>query len=410
MPEDVGLATAVESGDTGDGRFVQRRGLILLLGVLTAFAPLTMDIYLPAMPTLARVFATSAAQVQFTLSTYFVGFALGQAFFGPISDRWGRKPPLYAGMALYIAASVACTLAPTIHAVALLRFVQAIGACAGAVVARAIVSDLFHAREAARIFAVLTMVMGVAPVAAPVVGAWLMGWFGWAAIFWLLAAFGLACLIASWARLPETHPPGAGAPPPALGEVLARYGRLAVDPGFLGYCLPGAFSLGGMFAYIVAASFVFIGVHHFAPAQFALLFGLNACGLVAAAQINRVLLRRHEARALLRAGILVQAVAALALLGAALAGRGGALAIAAPLFLYIATIGFVFPNATALAMAGQRAQAGLASALIGVIQSGFGAVTAIIVGALHNATAVPMALVIAVYALVGLALVRVLMR
>ena len=386
----------------------RRRGLIVLLGTLTAFSPLNTDIYVPAMPALVAAFGTSAAAVQLTLSTYFIGFATGQAIYGPISDHYGRKRPLYLGLSVYVAASLVCSLAPTIGAITAARFFQALGACAGSVIARAIVADLFAAQEAARIFALLTMVMGVAPVLAPTAGAALLVLFGWQAIFWLLAAFGFVALIAAWRRLPETHPPTATGPL-GLGSALRTYARIAVDRRFIGYCLPGAFGMGGMFAYIAGSSFVFIGLYHFTPNQYGALFGVNSAAIILSSQVNRRLLRRHRAEVLLKRALTVQPVFTLLLLAVAASGRGGALALAVPLICILGTLGFVYPNSTALAMSSHRDRAGSASALLGVIQSSFAALTAIVVGALQGATPVPLALVIALYSALGFCLSRTLM-
>jgi len=385
---------------------VVRRGeLLVLLGALTAFSPLTTDIYLPAMPALQQDFATSTGGVQATLATYFIGFALGQAFWGPIADRQGRRPPLFLGLALYAVASAACTVAPTIQWVAAARFVQAIGACSGIVIARAVVADLFAAQEAARAFAMLTMVMGAAPIVAPSVGAYLLVWFGWRAIFWALVAFGLVGMAAAWLRLPETRPVGSRGPA-ALNQVLARYRDIATDRRFLAFGPPGALAMGGMYAYIAGGAFVFIGRYGWAPEKFALLFGLNAFALIGGAQINRFLLKHRPAQAVLRRSVVVACAASLALLGMAVAGPDRAWAIAVPIFCYLGTLGFVYPNATALAMAAFRHQAGFASALLGTAQSGLAAVTAIVIGAIGGTNAVPMACVIALYAVLALLLSR----
>jgi MFS transporter, DHA1 family, multidrug resistance protein len=387
------------------GTPAQFQPLFFLLAALTAFAPLTTDIYVPAMPAMQEAFATSAAAVQLTLSTYFIGYALGQLFYGPIADYFGRKPPLYVGMALFIVASVACSLAPTVGWIAGARFVQAIGACAGSVIARAVVADMFEAQQAARVFAMLTMVMGVAPVLAPSVGAYLLALFGWEAIFWALAAFGIACLIASWLKLPETLAPDHVAPL-ALGGALRRYGEIATDRRFLAYCLPGACGMGGMFAYIAGSSFVFIGRYHFTASGYAMLFGLNSFAIVCGAQVNRFLLRRHRAETLLRRALLVQLAVAIALLGAALTQPTRAAVIAVPLCCYLATIGFVFPNAMAMAMSAFRHRAGSASATLGAMQSSLASVTAVLVGAIGSATAIPMALIIALYGVLAVAASR----
>jgi MFS transporter, DHA1 family, multidrug resistance protein len=377
--------------------------LVLILGALSAFAPLATDMYLPAMPMLARVFATGAAQVQWTLATFFLGFASGQAFYGPVVDRYGRKPSVYFGLCLFIGASLGCVVAPTIALLAMLRFVQAVGACAGVVVARAVVTDLFRGQEAARIYAALMAVMGVAPMLAPLVGSYLLLWFGWQAIFWVLAGFGAFCLAAVRLGLPETHRADT-AHGLAPGRVMSSYLRLLRDRHFAGYALSGAMSMAGMFAYIAGSPVVFINLHRFGPQHYAWLFGANALGITLASRLNHRLLHRTSADALLVWANAVQVAAGSTLLVGTLALPQSDAAIALPLFLYVACVGIVMPNSVALAMAPQRAMAGSASALIGVVQFLLASAAAALVGAGGSASALPMAALILLCGVLGLAL------
>lgn len=380
----------------------RRIELIFILGFLNFFAPLTIDIYLPAMPRLSQVFGVEASRVQLTLAAFFAGFALGQAFFGPLADRYGRKWPLYIGLVLYVASSAGCALAPSVEAMIVLRFVQAVGACACVVVSRAIASDCFEPQEVARVFALLMLVGGVAPIIAPLIGGYLLIWLGWQSIFWVLAGFGLFILAAVILRLPETR--GADSSRPlALLPVLRVYGRLLAHRQFLGDSLVAAFSLSGMFAYIAGSPFVFIEFFHLPPNRFGWLFAVNSCGIMAASQVNRALLRRISAAAMLRGASLVQAVFGVVLLVAALTAMGGMLGIAIPQFAFVAFIGLVLPVATALAMAPHRGEAGAASALYGSIQYVLAAATATAVGALHAVTPVPMAAIIAACGVIGVA-------
>ncbi len=382
-----------------------RLELLLILGAMTAFAPLAIDMYLPALPTLATAFSTDTGAVQRTLASFFLGFALGQAFYGPLADRFGRKRPLYAGLLLFILASAACALAPDIEALIGLRFLQAVGACAGAVVARAMVRDLFAPQETARIFSLLMLIMGVAPILAPLIGGYVLLAFGWSAIFWVLTGLGIACLAAVLLRLPETHD-AATARPLALGDIFLRYSGLLRDRHFLGCCLATALSSGGMFAYIAGSPFVFIELLGVAPEHFGWIFGTNAFGLILVSQVNGRVVHRYGADRILRAANVVQAVAGLALLVAAAAGIGGFWGLAVPLFIFVTCVGVIAPNATALAMAPQGAQAGMASALLGTIQFGIAAAAAAAVGAIHDDTARPMAGVIALCGILGLLLHR----
>jgi DHA1 family bicyclomycin/chloramphenicol resistance-like MFS transporter len=380
----------------------QHRELIVVLGALTAFAPMSIDMYLPALPTLARVFDARPVQVQLTLATFFLGFALGQTFYGPIADRFGRKPPLYAALILFIVASVGCAFAPSIRALAVLRFMQALGACAGVVIARAIVRDRFAPHEAVRVYAALMLVMGVAPMLAPLFGGYILVGFGWPAIFWVLAVFGIICLTCAIFRLPETHS-GEAPHPFELGHILTGYGRLLMHRRFLGYALTGGFSSAGMFAYIAGSPFVLIDLYRIPAQHYGWIFGGNACGLILASQLNgRFLHHRFGGDTVLYGANVVQTLAGIVLLAAALTGIGGLAGILVPLFFYIACIGFVMPNATAQAMALYGKNAGAASSLLGTLQFTLAALVAIGIGAMHNATAVPMAAVIALSGTLGL--------
>jgi DHA1 family bicyclomycin/chloramphenicol resistance-like MFS transporter len=380
--------------------------LILILGALTAFAPMSTDMYLPAMPKLAIVFGTDARHVQYTLAGFFLGFALGQAIYGPLIDRFGRKGPLYGGLAIFIVASFGCAVAPSIESLAVLRFAQAIGACAGQVVSRAVVRDVFKPQEGARVFAALMMINGVGPIIAPVIGGYLLLWLNWQSIFVALGSVGTVTLIAVMLRLPETHNKDhilSLAP----GRVISSYLRLAQHRSFMGYSLTGAFSLAGMFAYIAGSPFVFIDLYHLPPHYYSLLFAGNAVGLLLASYANRQLLRTIPAAALISRVVVVQAAAGLVLLAAAATGLGGIFGIIVPLFVFVSCIGLLLPNATALAMAPHGREAGSASALFGVLQFGLAAISASATGAINSGTALPMAGLVALCGLLSLGVYRV---
>ena len=379
---------------------VKRTELIVVLGALTAFAPLSIDMYLPALPTLQKVFTTDAAGVQLTLAVFFLGFALGQTFFGPILDRFGRKPPLYISLTIYILASAGCALAPSIEALAALRFVQAVGACAGAVSSRAMVRDLFDPKESARVFSALMLVMGVAPILAPLIGGYVMATLGWRAIFWTLAGLGVLCLAGMALRLPETHHESARRPL-HLGAILRGYAGLLVHRTYLCYALTGGFAMAGMFAYIAGSPFVFIELHGIKPQDYGWFFGANALGFVIVAQVNARLVRRFEMGRILRVANLVQTLFGLVLAALALSGMGGLFGLAGLLFGYIACIGLILPNASALAMAPHGERAGSASALLGTLQFALAATAAMAVGEIHDASALPMAGIIAICGSLG---------
>jgi DHA1 family bicyclomycin/chloramphenicol resistance-like MFS transporter len=368
--------------------------LALILGALTAMGPLAIDTYLPALPRIADDLHTSDALVQVSLSVYFVGIALGQAFYGPLSDRLGRKPALYLGLALFILASVGCALATSVQALIVFRFLQALGGCAPLVVPRAIVRDHFDQRGSVRMLSILMLVMGLAPILSPLVGGQLLGFFGWRSIFWVHAVYGSVWLLAVAVGLRESLDI-ARRQRQRLGAVLAVYGRLLGDRVFMAHVLVGALIFAGLLAYISGSPFVFIELFHVSPSHFGLYFGVNAIGIMTASQINRWLAQRVDASQILRRVLPVSLVASVALVVNAASGFGGFAGILVPLFVYIAMHGFVMPNTTALAMAPHGAVAGSASALLGSIQFILGALSGTLVGALSNGTAVPLAVVIA---------------
>lgn len=370
----------------------RRTGLLaLVLGALTAIGPLSIDMYLPSLPTMTRELGTAASTTQLTLAAYFAGLGIGQLGYGPLTDRFGRKRPLYAGLALYALASLGCALAPGVEALIALRFLQAVGGAAGPVVTRAVVRDLYTGPAAARLLSLLMLVMGVAPILAPLVGGWVLLVAGWRMIFTILAILGVACLALMAAALPETAPPR-GPAPTAIGAHLRALFR---DRPFLAFTLAGAFSQAGMFAYISGSPFVLIELHHVPAQRFGWFFGANAAGLIAASQLNhRLLARRLPAFVLARATVATCAAGALLVL-IAVTGAGGLWAVAGALFAFVGSLGFINPNAIALAMEEQGQRAGLASALLGSIQFAIAALASSLVGLLNDGSARPMAAVMA---------------
>ena len=247
-------------------------GLIAILAGLMAFAPMSIDMYLPALPELTRAFATDTARVQNTVASFFLGFAVGQAFYGPLTDRFGRKKPLFVTLTLFTLVSLGCIFAPDIDSFIILRFLQASAACAGVVIARAVVRDVFESHEAVKVLGALTLIFGLAPVLAPMIGGYLLLWFGWWAIFLALVLFGTLSLLCVIFFLPETHRPE-HARPLALGSILATYGHLLGQRRFLGYALCGGFGSAGMFAYITGSPYVFMQVFGVLPQHYGWFFG-----------------------------------------------------------------------------------------------------------------------------------------
>lgn len=372
--------------------------ILLILGALSAFGPMAIDFYLPSFPTLARVFGTDVDHVQMSLASYFAGTALGQLVYGPLADRFGRRKPLLAGLVLFILASLVCALAQSLAQLIVARFVQALGGCAGMVISRAVVRDLCDPLTSAKVFSKLMLVMGVAPILAPLGGGVLLQLFGWQSIFLGLVLFSALCLAAVLLWLPETR--SAQFPVQPLGGALGRYVILLRDRLLIGYGLTGGVAMAGMFAYISGSPFVFIDLYGVPAEHYGWLFGANAAGFILTAQFNGWLLRHHGPAYWLKRTVWVYCAATLTLLAVAMAQPAQLWPLLIPLFVSTASLSCVLPNATACAMAGQGAHAGSASALIGSLQFTVAAGASGLVGALHDGTARPMAMVIAVCGLV----------
>ncbi|WP_339905040.1 multidrug effflux MFS transporter [Pseudomonas guineae] len=366
--------------------------LLLILGALSAFGPLAIDFYLPSFPTLARVFATDVEHVQLSLAAYFVGLAIGQLAYGPLADRFGRRKPLLVGVALFSVASLACALAPSLEWLIAARFVQALGGCAGMVVSRAVVRDLCDPINSAKVFSQLMLVMGLAPILAPLAGGLLLSTLGWPSIFICLTLFSFICLLAVAKWLPETLTKDV--PPAPLRGAIGEYKRLFANLPFLGYALTGGFAVAGMFAYIAGSPFVFIELYGIPVEHYGLLFGSNALGFIAVAQLNAWLVARHGPAYWLGKTVWFYLACGLALLMVALAEPQALWPLLIPLFGCIACLGILLPNASACAMAGQGRHAGSASALLGSLQFVIAASAAAMVGVLHDGSAWPVAVVI----------------
>ena len=355
---------------------------------------MSIDMYLPGLPAIAAEFGTETATAQFTLASFFIGLALGQAIYGPLADRYGRKPPLYVGLTLYIVASIGCALTPDLTTLIVLRFLQALGGCAGIVIVRAIVRDCCDTHTSARVFSLLMLIMGLAPILAPLLGGWILWFAGWRVIFVVLALFGLGCLFAVWRYLQETRPTDTRSSA-NIRAALRVYGDLLRDRHFIGYVLTGGLAHAGMFAYITGAPHVFIEVYEVSAQNFGWLFGLNAFGLIVSSQVNRYLLARYSTDAILRRANRSTVLLGFVLLAVATSGWGGLPMLLIPLLGYSIALGFTGPNATANALAHQGRQAGSASALLGALQFGIATLSSLLVGLSSGGSALPMAAIIA---------------
>jgi DHA1 family bicyclomycin/chloramphenicol resistance-like MFS transporter len=386
---------------TAEGTATSRRAhlkFILVLGGLSAFGPLSIDMYLPALPRMAGDLHAADTTVQLTLSAFIAGLALGQLVLGPLSDALGRRRPLLAGLALYVVGSVLCAVSPDAWLLVAARGVQSLGAAAGVVIARATVRDLFSGTAMTKFFSTLMLVTGLAPILAPLIGGQLLNWTSWRGVFVVLTAFGALLLAVVVFSFPE---PSSSRSPARLGQVMRTYGRLVLDRSFAGYALASGLLFASMFAYISGSSFALQGVYGLSPQAYSVVFGVNGVGIVLAGQLNGRLVGRIRERTLLLSGLLLGVLGGALVLVAAVT-RAPLAFLLVSLFLLVASIGLVMPNASSLALASHARSAGAASALLGVLQFAVGAAATPLVGLGGPGTAVPMAVTMAGFA--GLAL------
>lgn len=374
---------------------------VLILGALTAFSAMSIDMYLPAFPQMARDLGVPLSTVQLSVSAFLFGSALGQLFYGPLADRWGRRIPLLLGLSLYVASTIGCALVHSGSALLFWRVMMALGGGAGMVIARAVVRDLYDTAEAARMFSLLMLVMGLAPILAPLAGGQLLLFTGWRGIFVFLSVFGLASLVAAALALPESLPPERRVKR-SVAEMVAVYGHLLKNRRYLRYAVGLGCVAGVNFSYISGAPFVFIELHALSPQLFGVFFGVNACGLIGASQVNRRLLRRHPPRRIALYAFLTAGVSGTLLIAAAATGFGGFPLQMFFIFVCLCMTGLLYPNITALALAPFDRAAGSASALLGTIQYLLGASGGALVGAFHDGTAVPMTATMALCGVLGL--------
>ena len=355
----------------------------LVLGAFVAVGPLTIDMYLPALPTIANELQTTEAAVQLTLTGTLVGLALGQLVIGPLSDALGRRGPLLAGTALHVLASLLIMVAPTIEVLGALRVLQGVGTAAGAVVALAVVRDLFDGRAAATMLSRLFLVMGAAPVLAPTVGGEVLRFTSWRGIFGLLAGYGVLLIVLGYVALRETLPKEARRPL-RLGATMSTYRELLRDRSYVGLVLVAGLTMAGLFSYVAGSTFVYQGEFGLDEQQFGLLFGAGAFWLIAATQLNPLLLRRYSPAQVLLTGTITGTVSGAGLLLLALTGAGGLIGVVVPLWAVLFSTGLALPNAPALALSRHGEAAGAAAALLGAVQFGIGAVVSPLVGVLGN--------------------------
>lgn len=371
----------------------ERIRTIVVLGSLIAIGPFTIDTYLPALPAITSDLHTVAPAVQLTLTGTLVGLAVGQILIGPISDAFGRRKPLIIGLCIHVLASLLCVIAPNVAVLGTLRILQGFGAAAAAVVANAVVRDLYSGMAAAKMFSRLMLVMGVAPIIAPTIGSQMLRWTSWRGVFAALAVIGVGLIAIGVFALRETLPPDRRRHGGVAGTI-STYGQLLRDRTFVGLVLVAGLTMAALFAYVAGSSFMFQQRYGLSEQQFGVVFGAGAIGLIAASQLNARLLERYSPQQLLFTALGAGSVGAVLLIGFAATGIGGMVSVMISLWLVLAAAGMALPNAPALALNRYGEVAGTAASLLGAVQFGVGAVAAPLVGALGT-TGVAMGIVVA---------------
>ncbi len=364
---------------------INKTALIITLGLLSAFAPFATDMYLASFPSIAKSLNTTITDVQYSVSTFFIGLSLGQLFYAPLIDRFGRKRPLLVGIALFAASSLAAIFSPGITTFVGLRAIQAVGGCSGMIISRAIIQDLFDTNESARALSLMMMVQGIGPIVAPIMGGYLYKFFGWQSVFIFLTLFGILCLFATLKNVPETlHK----ARPISPADIIGNFTSLLKDRRFTIPLVAGSLSLSTMFIFISASPFVFMQLHGMSNEHYSWMFGFFAFGMLLSAQLNTIMLKRLTPERIFQRTVMFLIVMSAVLV--ALSSSDSLLVFSIALFFCIATVPVTAANSTAMAMAASGKNAGTASSLVGVTQFLAAGVISALVGLIHNHTAYPM--------------------
>ncbi len=374
--------------------------IIVILGALSTISPFAIDMYLPAFPQIADALHTSTARISLSIASYFAGLAAGQLFYGPLLDRFGRKLPLYAGMILFIAASVSCLCSRTVEWLIAMRFVQALGGCAAQVAGMAMVRDFFPAKETAKIISLLILILSVSPLFAPSVGVFVAVNLGWQWVFIVLAAFVALMLAVCWLRLPQGHQPDSTVSL-RLRPIFHNYAAVLKEPQFATYALSGAFAFSGLLVYVASSPIIFMEVFHVSPQKFGAIFAGLAVGFIGSNQINILLLRKFSSEQIFRATLLVECPVALLFLVGTICGWFGLTGTLVLLFIALSSLGLAFPNAAALALVPFDRNIGSASAMLGFLQIGVSGLATASIGIFDSHTMLPVTLVLAATSWIG---------
>lgn len=373
---------------------------VLILGFLSAIGPFSIDMYLPAFPDIAAGLNTSVAKISLSLSSFFIGIAFGQFLYGPLLDRFGRKKPLYIGLIIYLLASVGCAVASSVNALIGLRLLQALGGCVGMVASRAMVRDLFPVEGIAKVFSMLMLVIGVSPLIAPTLGGYVTAELGWRYVFIILTIMAALILTAVHFVLPESRPPdkSISLKPNAIST---GFWNVIKVPQFYTYALTGSVAAAGLYAYIAGSPYVFMEIFKVTEKHYGWIFAMIALGLIIASQLNSMLLKKYKSEQIIRVALLCQSITGILLFLGSWYGWLGLYSTIVMIGIFLSTQGFTFPNSSALSLAPFSKNAGSASALMGAIQMAFGAFASAMVSLLSNHTALPMAGVMALCAVLA---------
>ena len=377
--------------------------IILILGALSTISPFAIDMYLPAFPEIAGALHTTTARISLSLASYFAGLAAGQLFYGPLLDRFGRKLPLYAGLLLFIAASLLCLCSRTVEWLIALRFVQALGGCAAQVASMAMVRDFFPVQETAKIISLLILILSASPLLAPSVGVFVAVQLGWQWVFIVLSLFVALMLAVCWWRLPQGHQPDRSISL-KLRPILHNYAVVLKEPQFITYALSGAFAFSGLLVYVASSPIIFMEVFHVSPQKFGAIFAGLATGFIGSNQINVFLLRKFSSEQIFRATLLVECPVALLFLVGTIFGWFGLPATLVLLFISLSSLGLAYPNAAALALVPFDRNIGSASAMLGFLQIGVSGLASASIGIFDSHTMMPVTLVLAATSWIGLAI------
>ncbi|UTN02941.1 multidrug effflux MFS transporter [Flavobacterium bizetiae] len=366
--------------------------LILILGSLTALGPFSIDMYLPGFSGIAKDLHTTVAKVSMSLSSYFIGISAGQLLYGPLLDRFGRKKPLFIGLLVYILASLGCVYVADIDSFILLRFVQAIGSCAATVASVAMVRDLFPVKDIPKVFSLLMLVLGLSPMLAPTIGGYVTEDYGWHTVFFILMCMGIAILIAAQVGLPNSYKPDTSIslkPKPIISNFL----KVLKEPQFFTYAFTGSISFSGLFTYVAASPIIFMDIYHVDAKTYGWIFAFMSVSFIGSSQLNSVLLKKFSSEQMIFGALITQSVIASVFLILAVNNLLGLYETIAMLFLFLGCLGISNPNTAGLTMAPFAKNAGSASALMGAIQLGLGALASFAVGVFVKDSVAPMVVI-----------------